>query len=200
MKRRTVLGLTASALASTVAIGTGAFNTARADRDISVDIVLDEDAYLSITPLGSGGRSSGGQSEGNKKVRFRFPGPDFDEHPLGETPGLGTDSIYEFTRDKSPDNPDGLAEIRNQGTKTVEVTDEQEPTNGPDVGIFDISAPQSGDGFRLLLRESPVTLEPGDSVRIGVQIDTYGVEIGEGEGPDGQYLETVQFVANAVSD
>lgn len=192
-----MLTLLGSGIASATIVGSGAFNITSAERDVTVEVVPDTDAYLSIESIGSGGRSSEGDSLGANTVQFRFPGPDFGEHPEGLTPGLGTDSIYEFTRDKNPDNPEGLAIVTNQGTQTVEVTCDQEETNGPKVGLFDIDQEPLSDGLRPLLREDPIPLSPGESFRIGIQINTHGVEIGNGSGPDGEYVESVRFVASA---
>lgn len=183
--------------AGAVAVGSGASSITSVERSVTVEVVPDEDAYLSIATQGSGGRSTGGSGPGDEEVGFRFPGPDSQDHPLDDTPdGLGTDSVYEFTRDKDPDNPDGLAIVTNQGTETVEVTDEQEETDGPKVGLFDVEAEQS-NGLRPLLREDPISLNPGEGFELGIQIDTHDVEI-EGGDEDGRYLEYVQFVAEAV--
>lgn len=198
MKRRNLLGLLGGGLMSATIVGSGAYNIGRAERDVTVEVVPDADAYLSIAPRGSGGRSSGGYGPGDESAVFRFPGPDSQDHPLDDTPdGLGTDSVYEFTRDKDPDNPDGLAIVTNQGTEPVVVADEEEETDGPNVGLINIEAGAESNGLRPLLREQPVSLEPGEGFKLGIQIDTYGVEIGGGDRDDGAYLESVRFVATA---
>lgn len=201
MKRRTLIGVIAGSLGSAAIVGSGAYNITRAERELEVEVVPDADAYLSIAPHGSGGRSSGGYADGDEVVVFRFPGPNSQEHPLDDPPnGLGSDSVYEFTRDKDPDNPDGLAVVTNQGTQTVQVVDEPEDTDGPNVGLFDIQADPKSNGLRPLLRDEPVILNPGESFEIGIQIDTHGVEIGGGDEEDGAYLESVRFVANAKDE
>jgi len=184
--------------AGAVAVGSGAYNITTAERSVTVEVVPDEDAYLSIAPQGSGGRSSDGSSPGSEPARFRFPGPDSQDHPLDDTPdGLGSDSVYEFTRDKDPENPDGLAIVTNQGTEPVEVTDDQEETDGPKVGLFDVEAETQSNGLHPLLREDPISLDPGEGFKLGIQIDTHDVEI-EGGDEDGRYLEYIRFVAEAV--
>lgn len=183
--------------AGAVAVGSSAFNISTAERSVTVEVVPDANAYLSIAPQGSGGRSSGGHAPGDEEAVFRFPGPDSQEHPLDDAPdGLGTDSVYEFTRDKDPDNPDGLAVVTNQGTEPIEVVDEQDETDGPKVGLFDVEAEPQSNGLRPLLREDPISLESGAGFKLGIQIDTHGVEIGGGD-EDGAYLESVRFVATA---
>lgn len=191
MKRRTLIGLMGTGAASAFTVGSGAFNTSAVERSVTAEVVPDADAYLSISPQGSGGRSTDGYSPGAEPVRFRFPGPDDQDHPLDDEPsGLGKDSVYQFTRDKDPDNPTGLAEVKNQGTKTVEIRDEEEETSGLNIGLFDAEAEPQANGLRPLLRDEPVSLSPGESFKLGIQINTYDVETGE-------YSERVRFVATA---
>lgn len=194
MKRRTVLGLAAWTTASLVTAGSGAFTVARVDREMTVDVVDDSEAYLALRELGSGGRSVEDGRPG-QTVRFSFPGDDEERvsgHPVGD--GLGTDSVYEFVSD-ADGAVDGLLEIVNKETNTVEVSDDQDETDGPRVELFDVT-----DSDRRAIRENHPVLSPGESVRVGVRIDTHGVEIGGGDSADGsEYWETISLLADETA-
>lgn len=110
MKRRKFLaGLTgASSLAAGV-IGTGAFTSVSAKRQISVKVVDDDDAYLTLDPDSEFTRAttSGGTAEfyiPGLKTRAGVSGPD------GK--GIAGNSTYTF---------DNLLTVRNRGSDPIEV-------------------------------------------------------------------------------
>lgn len=197
MKRRTLLGLAGCALSGVVIVGSGAFNVSRVDRDIDVTFVGDWDGYLALDELGAGGRST---IDGGKLVLSIpgiFKGGTADPREEDELPeGLNQDAVFEFTGDI--DGSEGLVEVTNQGTNEVELTGELVESDGPDIGIFDIEADPGADGLRPTVDEEPVHLGIGESINVGVRIDTTDVEPGGGDGPNGVYQATVRFVAEAT--
>ena len=207
MKRRNVIGLVAGASGlAALGIGSGAFSTVRADRELTVDVVRDHSAYLGLEPLGDGFAdvNYGARSRvDDRTVMFRFPSAD-ELHPDKDPDlGLGRDSVYRFVRDagEDPDGTNGLLEITNQGTNPVTVYSEQPDQEGPSVGIFlvdETGRPLDPDGSPTTLHAVPaltaswgVSLGVGEAVRVGFEIDTHGVD------DPGTYHETIRLVAEA---
>lgn len=110
MKRRQLLaGLGATAVGG-AAVGTGAFTSTTAQRSVSVSVVDEEDAYLSLDDTLPDARDDNSAfseeigSQGNELVL------DFNGNNIGGGQGVGKDSEYEF---------DNLFAIENQGTQSV---------------------------------------------------------------------------------
>lgn len=172
MKRRNLLGMVTSVFGASIAVGTGAFNTARADRKFSVEITNDTEAYLRLDPVedtDSEGSILGRSNRPGNQIEFRFPG--YIEEDEGTTAGDGVapDSEYYF---------DGLVEVKNQGTNPIVVFTKS-------VGdINDISIYNSNDPDRELLndKESGLKLKTGKAFEAGIYINTHGMKTGEKEG------------------
>lgn len=180
MKRRTVLGaLGVLGSSSLFTIGSGAFSFLRAERELTINVEHDNDAYLGLRQLGKGTRAI--EDGTPEQVEFRFPGLQeaIDDPDLG----LGKNSVYEFEFDAEEDDARGLLRITNQGTNDVSVHSEHETTSELDIEIFDVD-----DTDKTALRDDPVELSPGDSVDVGFRIETFDVE------PD-TYEETLTIVA-----
>lgn len=180
MKRRSLLGLAASAFGASVVVGSGAFNTARADREVEVNVVNDVEAYLRINPLGTEneeGTVLGRSSRPDEQTRFRFPGILEEMNDLTQGDGLAPDSEYYF---------DSLVEVGNQGTNPVSVFTE---FSGD---ITKVSIYDSKDPDRALLddEESGTQLGTAETFEAGIYIDTTGMSTGESTG-------TLTFSANA---
>ncbi|NHN41806.1 hypothetical protein G9C85_09210 [Halorubellus sp. JP-L1] len=172
-RRRFVTALGSLAGASSLAIGSGAFNFANVERSVSVAVADDRNAFLKLTQRGSGERSDvDGVPD---TIDFAIPGEDEDEYPSGnptDPEGLGEDSIYRFGEDAGHDET-GLFGVTNQGTDPVEVYSTQAPptTDVPRVTMYDV---ESGD---LLTESSPSDpLGVGEQLLCGIELDTHGVD------------------------
>lgn len=158
---------------ASLAVGTGAFNFANVERSVSVAVADDRNAFLKLTQRGSGERS---EVDGNPDtLEFSIPGDDEGEYPSGnptDPAGLGRDSVYRFDQDAGGDEK-GLFGITNQGTQPVEVYSTQPDTSGvPSVTVFDV------ESDALLTESSPsASLDVGDQLLCGLQLDTHGVEV-----------------------
>lgn len=176
MKRRTVIaglgGITASSM---LAVGSGAFTSVSADRTVSITTAPDYGSVLTLVQRGRGERSKfdGTPSE----LEFELPGSDEDEYPVDnptDPEGLGTDSVYRFSRDAAAETP-GLFGVENRGTRRVCIYGTQTERSGvPDVDVYDV------DSEALLTPSSPsVELSPGERILCGLQVDTHGVPVRE---------------------
>lgn len=168
MKRRQIIRGVVAAVSASLAVGSGALNTARADRDISVEVVNDVEAYLRINPLrteSSEGEILGRSDQPGKVTRFQFPGTyeELDNLVIGDGPGINSD--YYFDR---------LVEIGNQGTNEVEISSTHKGKL-PLVSLYN-----SDDPDRRLLNEKDysVQLDTGERFDAGIYIDTRGIESG----------------------
>lgn len=168
MKRRTFFGVTAGTVAGSALIGSGAFNVARVDRGLDVEVTHDNDAYLGLRQLGSGTRS---YEDGTpERVIFSFPG--LYERIDDQNLGLGKDSVYEFVYDAEEADTRGLLRITNQGTETVDVYTEHDTESELEIETFDVT-----DSDRTALRSEPVALDPGEYVDVGFRIETFDTQI-----------------------
>ena len=102
-RRKFVIGLGSAAAGASALVGSGAFNVARADREMTVEVVDDEDAYLGLEATSAYSEMDGGQ------LRVAFDGSIDDQN--GD--GLSEDANYVFT---------DVFAIRNNGTNTINVT------------------------------------------------------------------------------
>lgn len=171
MKRRKfVFGLGATTFGTAMTVGSGAFTSVRAKRNLTVDVVQDSDALLKLDAEGSPNRSSAGDT-----VELDFPGTQESDLNPQNPSGVNKDSITRFSSEPNSNNSDGLIRVTNQGTQVVNIYGTQNPDPGePKVDLFNV---KSGN---LLTEQSPYrNLGVGEKLKIGVQIDTTGVSTAE---------------------
>ena len=171
MKRRTLMiGLGATAAGGSALVGSGAFTSVQADRDVEIDVADDSDAFLQLQPAedGDGDELPNGQyadsSGGTLELNFTGDNDRIDGGGEGFNARANTGVSRVF-------------EVRNQGTQEVEValrTSEQDDTNTNGVVLVpgDIEAP--GDQNLLLTITAhdagldPVALDPGEKQQFSV--------------------------------
>ncbi|MDG5759180.1 hypothetical protein QA600_07475 [Natronococcus sp. A-GB1] len=165
-------------------VGSGAFSSVRTDRSFTAVVEDDPDAYLSIDSVSGGGRAvkDGGV------IRFTLPGVFEEMDGLSDASGLGTNSTYEFADDAAASGGEGLFEVKNNGTNTVEVYFKHEPkANEPRVEVFSVA-----DADRDTLNEkNSLRLEPGHRFRAGLRVHTDNVT------PD-RYQTVISTISKAV--
>ena len=156
-RRRLLLGVgTAAGVAG--AVGSGAFTSVSAQRDVTVQVADDSDALLSLQP------GTGPNAEAFTTVSDGLVGLDFSETAGGGS-GLGTDSTYQF---------DGLLSVRNRGTQRVYVYARVSGGVSNDELYF---YPGSDTTVQLRDRANEVVeLAPGESQTVGVFVDTSALE------------------------
>lgn len=168
MKRRNFLGLVAGTATGSLLVGTSAFNTSRADREISVGVVTDEYAYLALNALPTendeGAVLERSRNPG-RKTKFSFPGANEEIEDLTRGDGLGTNAAYYFDR---------LVRVRNRGTDHVVVYSEFDG----ELGLVALYDSDDDDRTELTSKDEGVGLEPGHAFDAGVFIDSSGVDPG----------------------
>lgn len=183
MKRRIVLGLAASAIGGSLAVGSGAFTAAEAERSVTVEVADDAEGFLVIDAeaVDTAGRSSlvslDPDIDDPYQASFRIPGPE--EGLIGETDpdGIGKDSRYKF---------DSMAVIRNQGTQAINVFSGHDGALD-DIAIFDVENPET----LLTSPEKAITLETGEEFTMGLYLETGNQDLGE-------YDETVTIIGEGT--
>jgi hypothetical protein len=148
-----------------VVSGTDAFTSASADRDVSVQVAPDADAYLGLEV--SGGPNGHFAQQTGDQLALDF---DSDNPTATGGQGVGTDSIYKF---------DDVFRITNQGTQPVYVwatfsgASENFTLDGSDTDIY--LYPNGDSDDRLRDSDDVLYLGVGQSAEIGVFVDTTGV-------------------------
>ena len=183
MKRRTlILGLGTTAAVGSAAVGTGAFTSVEADRDVAVSVAGDSDAFLQIQGATNDGDELPNAQyarERNGILELDFTGDNNEIEGGGE--GFNPRAETGVSR---------VFEVRNQGTQEVDValrTSEQDDTgtNGVVLVPSDVDAPGSQNLLLTITAHGvgldPVALEPGDKQQFSV---TATVREGVTDDPD----------------
>ena len=170
MKRRTML-LGLGTAAGGLAIGTGAFTSVTADRDVEVSVVEDDDAFLALDPLDNPGNGEYAEIDDTTGEFFL----DLTGTEAGGS-GLNPEAVTAAA---------DVFEVQNQGTDAVELTLTPANTDASDEEVSggalyldegDLSdAPADTNQAVLLsvlpkgaLATEPIELSPGESVTYGI--------------------------------
>ena len=153
MNRRTLMiGLGATAAGGAV-IGSGAFTSVEAEREVSVNVAGDADAFLRLAPTGDpNGQYATGAADGTLELDFSGDNEEIDGGGEGFNPESVTVARNVF-------------EVQNQGTQDIEV-DFEGPEGDP--AVF-----PDEDAILLLLPENaslpfPLELNSGESQKMSV--------------------------------
>jgi hypothetical protein len=173
-RRRFLASLGGFALAGSAVLDAGAFTIVEAERSVSIAVADDDRAFLRLEPISQNGinqESTGRSYLDGQSIGVEIPGNGNGENSDAE--GVGLDSVYEFH---------DLLEVYNQGTQAIQLDSTYDGNNLADLALV------NDDG--VLGDDSP-TLVVGESVDVGLYIDTHGSEIGE-------FDETLIIVAERV--
>ena len=158
MRRRTLLIGLGTAAGAAGAVGSGAFTSVTAQRDVTVRVADDANALLSMQP------GDGPNADAFSTVSDGTVGLDFSSTSAGGS-GLGTDSTYEF---------DDVLRVRNQGTQRVYLFATVSGGVSNDELYF-----YPGSDSTTELRDGTdevIPLDPGEAAELGVFVDTSVVE------------------------
>lgn len=175
-RRKFIIGMGALASGTAAAVGSGAFTSVTASRNVDVEVADDASAYLRL--------------EGSNGPNGDYVTDD------------GVGSTLEIDLSPSNDNvegsgvnPDALTEIKyvfyieNQGTQEVDVELDKFGDNADLVTFYADDEAFDGD----TLGDTPVTLDTGESAKVSIKIDTRDSGLGDGD----ELLDSVVFNANA---
>jgi hypothetical protein len=105
-RRKFLVGMGSLAAGGAAAMGTGAFTSVSANRDVSVSVTGDKSAYLRLNPTSAYASLGSGNDTGELGIDFSGGEPEQNGS------GVNTAAETEF---------DGVFEIKNQGTQEVNV-------------------------------------------------------------------------------
>jgi len=152
-------------------MGTGAFTSVTASRNVDVAVANDSAAYLGLS-------SANGSNEGYIT----------DDGSSG-TLSIDLDAGQSVTGGGDGVNPNALTEIdhlftiRNQGTQSVDVTLSKSGDNTGLIGFYAVDSSSVSDPYssETQLGSNSVTLGAGDSVVVSLQIDTRDSGLGDSD-------------------
>jgi len=166
MKRRNMLAGLAAVTAGAGAVGTGAFTSVNADRDASVSVANDSQAFLTIFPNNQ--IDNGAFAVENSLGRIEF---DFNnEIPSQDSTGVGQNSVYEF---------DAVFGVENGGSQDVFVditpnplTIDGYPGSGNGEAVLDFYINDGGNRVNIDGSSAELLLPVGTRRAVGVRITT----------------------------
>ena len=171
-RRNFVIGLGALSAGGAATIGTGAFSSVAANREISVEVADDSEAYLTLQS-----ESEYAEENGDRVLEL-----DFSEKVSGGGEHMGERQVMEFGPGDPYDNPDeSVFSIQNRGTEEVQITKPQFDAKYFDENgdlLPEVDFPADPDEFQLMIAllnrpsnlDGPDTIEPGQRSGVGVQI------------------------------
>lgn len=163
MKRRQlVTGFGALVGGSSILMGTGAFTSVDADRDASIEVAPEDQAYLRVFPSNGHNGEFASKSAANKLQLDFNDEIDSLVNPSGGE-GVGQSSVYEF---------DDVFQIENQGTQTVYVNITNVSTHGGDTLVRYYVRDGSNNRRFITEGDNDVEISVGTAANIGVYINT----------------------------
>jgi hypothetical protein len=200
MKRRNILmGLCGLAGGSGALVGSGAFTSVQAERNVSVAVVDDPDALLGLEGCVGSPNGEYAQIKDNGTMAIDLSPSNDEISGGGEGISSGAETVI---RD--------LFQLKNQGTKEVAVWIDINPvTDGDDprvVFYLHNEDLDEGENDQIIGYDNRVCLDVGDDVCVSLDIDTTGIgpdfENSEGENNLLEPLEDSdhEMVINAVAD
>ena len=180
MKRRTaLLGLASVATGSVAALGTGAFSSVEADREVSVDVQTDTEAYLGLEPVDSDGNSVENATDGGRSPVAHEDDPfaiiDEDTGRLN----LNFLALNANARTVVP----SVFKISNLARGEVDVHIEKsfegEGSGNPEAISFFRNSDDLESGTPLDDESNNVTIPEGESIVVDIVVETFGLDPGD---------------------
>lgn len=181
MKRRTaIIGLGSLAVGGSAVIGTSAFTQVEADREVAVDVVNDQEAYIALEAV---------DRDGEAVDEGRVPEAQDDPFALvGEHSGRLELNITALNSDAETVIRD-VFKIANLGTKDdVLIYIEQ---SGADENVLSFS---DQDGNSLDGDENGVELDVGDDIIVDIIADTYNTD------PSDDIVDSITVIGTTRGD
>lgn len=163
-RRKFVIGMGALVSGAAAGIGTGAFTSVEADRDLEIEVVADNNAYLGLE-----GTSEYATVDGDGLLVLDFAGGDSASNGLDQNgDGLNDEAITKFEE---------VFKITNQGTQEVQLDISDDTDNDVPAGAVQWSFAGNGQ------------IAPGDQEDVNVEFDLLN---NDSTGLDGTYTLTIE--------
>ena len=192
MKRRTaILGLGGLVASGGAAMGTGAFTSIEADRDVDVTVTGDLNSYLALQPV------QDGLVEGPDDRDLESRTPEAQDDPfsrVNDTTGRLELNVTALNAEATTVIPN-LFEIRHQGVENRDVTVFIEQI-GEDTDVLTFFTLDENDD-RVVLNEDEdegATVSSGERVIVNLEADT------EGLSPGDDIIESIKVKATSRGD
>jgi len=182
-RRKFVVGLGSLAAGGAAAMGTGAFTTVTATRNIDVAVANDSNAYLGLSGY-NGANSDYVTDDGSAGTLSIDLDPS--QSVTGGGEGVNPNALTEI---------DFVFEIANQGTQEVDVTLAKSGANSGLIEFYATDDASVSDPYSsgTQIDGNSVTLTSGENVIVSIQIDTRGSNLSDGD----QILDDVTI--NAIA-
>ncbi|WP_293031189.1 hypothetical protein [Natronococcus sp.] len=168
-RRKFLIGAGGTAIAASALVGSGAFTSVEADRDITIDVEDDSDAFLAL--------SAADTSNGDEYVE--------EEDGIISISITDTDAGGEGVNRDATTTFDSLLNVENQGTQEVYFGYENGDLTNAGVALYQSDA-DNGGGLNFDTTPDQIPrLEAGESIEVGLFIfdtDAWEDEVGEGGG------------------
>lgn len=192
-RRKFIAGVGSLAAGSAAAMGTGAFTSVSANRDITVDVAGDASAFLQFTKAEEDDGVTPNAEEYVTNVESGAVGIDLtntnESAGEGKTGGSGVnkDAVTIF---------DNLLDVTNQGTQEINIGVDLR-TEPSELGIYaeDVQGTQDDNGGGFAVRNYPE--DPGwdHTLGVGDTLENLGVYVTDPSAINGETTYTVTIIA-----
>ena len=195
-RRKFIAGLGALATGSAAAMGTGAFTSVSANRDITVDVAGDANAFLQFTEAEEGGKVTPNaeeyvniESDGTVALDFTNTSESAGENASGGS-GINDDATTIF---------DNLLDVTNQGTQEINIGVDLS-TEPDELGIYaeDEQGTQDDNGGGFAVRNYPDDPNWDHTLGVGETLENIGVYITDPSAISSETTYTITIIAERV--
>lgn len=182
-RRKFVVGIGSLAAGGAAAMGTGAFTSVTASRNVDVAVANDSAAYLGLSGTGGANQDyvTDDGSSGTLSIDL-----DSSQSVAGGGDGVNPNALTEI---------DFVFEISNQGTQPVDVSLSKSGANSDLIEFYATDDTSASDPYSngTQLGANAVSLDAGESAVVSLQIDTRGSGLGDGD----EIIDSVTITASA---
>ena len=179
-RRNFLIGAAGTAIGGSALVGSGAFTSVTAERDVEVAVAEDANAFLRLEAAGSS-NSEAFVEEEDGTIAI----------DITETEDDGGETLGEGLNPNAETVIDDLFVIQNQGTQEIEVEIDEE-FDPIEANVLEVDGDEDAESGDLL--SDPQTLGVGDVATIGLVLDTSDYE--DGDELDAEFT----IVAEATED
>ena len=162
-RRNFLIGAAGTAIGGSALVGSGAFTSVTAERDVEVAVADDANAFLRLEAVEDSPNADAFVEEGDGTIAI----------DITETEDDGGETLGEGLNPNAETVIDDLFVIQNQGTQEIEVEIDEE-FDPIEANVLEVEGSESADTDDLL--SEPQTLGVGDEATVGLVLDTEGFD------------------------